>query len=200
MIVKDFESGKLIKIGDAFDSRAKTLNTFYFLIFFIPAALILRSALKTDGEHYGIIFFSLVASVAFFIAAYRFINKALMSESLFVNKTKLCLLRKDLFKNKRTCYEISEISNFRHLAKPELTPHALAGNSFDYLGFQTEQKVISEMHGDKRLAFDYKGKIIQFGENIYSWDFDELNILIYETSGNDLRYTDDFGKNSLKED
>jgi hypothetical protein len=140
MTVNDFEDGKLVKIGDAFDSRAKTLNSFYFLGFFIPAALFLSSALTTDGERYGLIFFSLLASVVFFVAAYRFINKALTSEALFINKTKLCLLRKQLFKNERVCYALEEISNFRHLAKPELTPHPLAGNSFDYLGFQTEQK------------------------------------------------------------
>jgi hypothetical protein len=56
------------------------------------------------------------------------------------------------------------------------------------------------MHGDKRLAFDYRGKTIQFGENIYSWDFDELNILIYDISGNDLRYTDDFEKQIFNRD
>jgi hypothetical protein len=75
-----------------------------------------------------------------------------------------------------------------------LTKHPLAGETFDYLGFQTEQKVISEMHGDNRLAFDYENKTVTFGENIYSWEFDELQILLYDITGNDFRYDDEFEK------
>ena len=55
-----------------------------------------------------------------------------------------------------------------------MAPHPLAGKSFDYLGFQTEQKVINEMYGDNRLAFDYNGRTISFGKNVYSWEFDEI--------------------------
>ena len=72
------------------------------------------------------------------------------------------------------------MSNFRHLEKSEISKHPLAGEQIDYLGFQTEQAVIDEMHGDKRLGFDYEGKKITFGENIYSWDFEKIIILIHE--------------------
>ena len=34
------------------------------------------------------------------------------------------------------------------------------------------------MHGDNRLAFDYKSQTITFGDNIYSWDFDQLADLV----------------------
>jgi hypothetical protein len=29
-----------------------------------------------------------------------------------------------------------------------------------------------------RLAFDYEGRTIQFGKDIYSWDFDEIKQLL----------------------
>ncbi len=50
------------------------------------------------------------------------------------------------------------------------------------------------MHGDDRLAFGYNGKTITFGENIYSWDFEQLEILLYDITGNDFRYDDKFEK------
>lgn len=62
------------------------------------------------------------------------------------------------------------------------------------MGFQTARQVINEMHGDNRIAFDYNGRMITFGENVYSWEFEELEVLLYEVTGNDLRYDDESEK------
>ncbi|TKK71686.1 hypothetical protein FC093_01285 [Ilyomonas limi] len=48
------------------------------------------------------------------------------------------------------------------------------------------------MHGKNRIAFDYNGKQITFGNNIYSWDFSEPEVLLYEVTGNDFRYDNEF--------
>jgi hypothetical protein len=58
------------------------------------------------------------------------------------------------------------------------------------------------MHGDNRLAFDYEGRIITFGQDVYSWEFEELEILLYDITGNDFRYDDEFEKqfNQLKDE
>jgi len=131
---------------------------------------------------------------AFYIGAFRFLNKILMTEKIFVNEKELRLIKKGFLNSEQTSFEISKISNFRHLEKPELPRHPLAGQTFDYLGFQTEQQVINEMHGDNRLAFDYNGKTIFFGQNVYSWDFEELDTLFYQITKNDLRYDDETEK------
>lgn len=111
-----------------------------------------------------------------------------MSEKIFIDKQELQLIRQGLFNVSRKSFDISLISNFRHLSKPELARHPLAGETFDYLGFQTERQVINEMHGDNRIGFDYNGRAITFGENVYSWEFTELEILLYDVTGTDLRY------------
>ncbi len=105
-------------------------------------------------------------------------NNALRKESLLITPEKITLIKKSLYTTEKKEFDPKKISGFRHLGKPELTKHPLAGESFDYLGFQTEQQVINEMHGDNRLAFEYDGRTINFGENIYSWDFDELLVLL----------------------
>ena len=117
-----------------------------------------------------------------------------MSEQLFTNKNQLQLIKTGFLTKKKKSYDTTKISRLRNLNKPQLTRHPLAGDSFDYLGFQTEQQVINEMHGDNRLAFDYEGRTISFGQNIYSWEFDELENLLSDITGIDLKHDNDFEK------
>lgn len=91
-----------------------------------------------------------------------------MTEKLLINSNDLSIIKKGIISKSIATFQVSKISNFRHLNKPELTKHPLAGQTIDYLGFQTEQEVINEMHGDNRIAFDYEGKTISFGSNIYT--------------------------------
>ncbi|MFP5043004.1 hypothetical protein [Parasediminibacterium sp. JCM 36343] len=194
MTVKDYQDGKLIILSKALDSKAKILNLFYFLNFFIGGLFIFLVLFNIGNDSIGLLFFLFIISVILLIVAYRFINKSLQSERLFINKTTLKIFRNGLLPGVESAYDISLISKFKHLDKPEITQHPLAGQSYDYLGFQTEQQVINEMHGDNRISFEYENKTITFGENIYSWHFEELELLLYDITGNDFRYTDEFEK------
>jgi hypothetical protein len=89
-----------------------------------------------------------------------------MNEKLFVNKTKFQLIKQGIGKATSRTFDNTKISNFRLLKKVELSKHPLAVNTFDYLGFGTEQKLINEVHGENRLAFDYEGKTIAFGQDL----------------------------------
>ena len=185
----------MIILSKPFDNRAKILNTIYFGTFTFAGCIFIYGPLSEAGfNHFGVYIFIAIASGIFLFAAYRFINKALQTEKLIINKNTLTIYRGGFLSSKKDIYDISQISNFRHLDKPQTTKHPLAGQSFDYLGFQTEQQVINEMHGDNRIAFDYNNRTIKFGENIYSWDFEKLEVLLYDITGNDFRYTDDFEK------
>ena len=185
MTVKDFQSGKLILLSKPFDTRGKYLNLFYSLAFILGATLFLRIII-VERQPWGLFIFILVAAFAFYLAAYRFLSKAIESEKIFLNNQYLQLTRTGFLKTRTTSYDLTNISNFRHLGKPQLSKHPLAGETFDYLGFQTEQAVINEMHGDNRLAFTYLNNTITFGENIMSWEFEELKSLFRDVIGKDL--------------
>lgn len=195
MVTVDYKDGKIITFSAPLDSRAKILFAFYSLSLFVAAAIFFYFLFT--GQDLDIIAFliGVIIIATCFIAAFLFVSKAFMREQLFINKKELQLINQSILLENIRSYDITKIFNFRHLSKPELTRHPLAGETFDYLGFQTEQKVINEMHGDNRLAFDYEDKIITFGENIYSWEFEELRILFYNVTGNDLRHSDEFEKN-----
>jgi len=194
MNVKDFQDGKLFVFSKPFDTRLKILNGFYFLSFFGAAIFFFLIPFAESYYPLSAIAFSIFASLVCLIASYRFINKAFMSEQLFTNKNQLQLIKTGFLTKKKKSYDTTKISRLRNLNKPQLTRHPLAGDSFDYLGFQTEQQVINEMHGDNRLAFDYEGRTISFGQNIYSWEFDELENLLSDITGIDLKHDNDFEK------
>lgn len=195
MTIKDHSKGKIITLSKAFDTRPKLLNLFYFTAFFFTGLTILKKiATESRGDNTLSTVLLMIFPLVLFVAAYRFANKAVQTEKLIVSREQLTLVRAGLFSSKKNTYDISHIENFRHLAKPQITKHPLAGESFDYNGFQTGQHLANELHGDNRIAFDYKGSTIKFGENIYSWDFNQLEVALYDITGNDLRYTDSYEK------
>jgi len=189
MKIKNLGAGKMISLSTAFDTRPKVLSLFYFISFFAVGTVGLRTFL-TNIDNTAAVIVACIFGSLMYIAAYRFANKAVMSEKMFITRDRIELIRKGLLGSRRRSFDITKVSGFRHLAKPELSKHPLSGESFDYLGFETQQQMINEMHGDNRVAFDYDGRTISFGENIYSWDFDELAIIMYDITGNDLRYED----------
>ena len=200
MTVKDYQDGKIITLSKPFDTRPKILNIIYFAAFTFAGFIFIYMPLSESNLTFGLIIFILIVSGIYLFAGYRFINKALQTEKLLVNKNTLTILKSGFLSEQRNSYDTSLISNFRHLDKPQITKHPLAGQTFDYLGFQTEQQVINELHGDNRLAFDYNGRTIKFGENIYSWDYEQLEALLYDITGNDFRYNDEFEKTFKPDD
>jgi hypothetical protein len=195
MNIKDYSEGKLngkiITISRGFDTRAKKLHVFYFTVFFLFGLIFLRMTLESDriDNTIQLILFLLVPTFLILIA-YRFANKAVQSEKLIVNKYNLTLVKAGLFTSQKRTYEVKHIENFRHLAHSQLSKHPLTGESFDYTGLNMTQNLANSVHSENRVAFDYKGLTIKFGENIYSWDFNELEALLYDITGNDLRYTE----------
>jgi len=194
MTVKDHENGKIIILSKAFDTRAKVLNIFYAIIFIVAGIAFAVMSVVVMSSNIWLSIFMLGAFAVAIFAGHKFLNKSFQSEKLLVDKSNLTIIKSGLLRTTKNSYMTAFISNFIHLDNPEITKHPLAGQTFDYLGFQTEQAVINDMHGDNRLSFDYQGQTITFGENVYTWDFDELEILLYDITGNDFRYSDDFEK------
>ena len=178
MIIEQKNDCQLITLSKAFDNRPKILNIFYSVSLLSSGILLLYAFLNVNSSGISTLII-LSGIVGCFLAGYRFGNKALMSERIFINDQELVLIKQGVKKVEKS-FILSMISNFKHLDKPDYTKHPLAGNSMDYLGFQTEQQVINEMYGDNRLSFDYNGKVVTFGENIYSWEFDELKQFFIE--------------------
>ena len=174
---KTVRNGTLFILEKPFESRSKWLFTFYSIAFFALLSWYFGEIFaKVDLT--SILLLATVVT-AYLIAGYRFASKASRMETLLVTSNSVELIEMGWFHKKKKKFDIKKISNLRFVEKPVLSPHPLAGLTFDYLGFQTTQQVINEMYGDNRIAFDYNGTTISFGKNLYSWDYEDLFLTIY---------------------
>jgi len=186
--VQDYQDGQLIRLSSPLNSRTRFLGFFHALNFFAAAAgftFLLFTHWRNSFIGSIIILFCIVA---FLIASFRFINKATETEKLFVNKERMEIIASGLLKIKKESFLLADISDFKFLEKQRYEPHPLKGETFDYLGFQTQQQVIQDLHSEGRAAFVYRGRQVNFGKELVSWEFSELEVLLYELTGNDFRY------------
>lgn len=187
--IKAIEGGKVIIMSRSFDTKDKLLYLIYAMAFIFTSLIFIWVFLYENMDLFVtllVLGFVILLIVVFF----RFFRRATEFEKLIIDATQLTIVKGSFFGTSKAFYELSKISNFSHLEKPVLTDHPLNGQSFDYFGFQTEQNVINEMHGDNRISFKYGDKYITFGKDVFSWEFEEIEIAIYNVSGNDLRYKD----------
>jgi hypothetical protein len=188
MTVKDHPDGKIIALSQGLDTRPKMLHVFYFTVFFLTGLLFLKYfILEGEVDNIFVLLLLLLFPAGSFLAAYRFANKVIQSEKLIVSKNSLTIIKGGIFSAQKKVYDINLIENFRHLAQTPISKHPLAGESIDYLGFETGQHLANNLHGDNRLAFDYNGSTIKFGENIFSWDFEQLEVIIYDVTGKEFK-------------
>jgi hypothetical protein len=173
----------IITLSQAFDSRLKMLNLFNALLFFFSGLFIMSSGFHVNSNDTISIIFRIVSTIASYIASFRFFNKAVLFEKMQISNQELKWMEKSLIKSKVLSFDIKEISNFRFIEKGTIAPHPLAGQSMDYFGFETQEKLIGQLGGDKQIAFDYKGKTICFGADLYSYEFDEIKSVFDKEAG-----------------
>jgi hypothetical protein len=173
----------IITLSQAFDSRLKMLNLFNALLFFFTGLFIMYNGFHADRNDTGIIIMTTVFTIVCYIASFRFFNKAVLFEKMQISNQELKWKEKSLIKSKVLSFDIKEISNFRYIEKGTIAPHPLAGQSMDYFGFETQEKLIGQLGGDKQIAFEYKGKTISFGADLYSYEFDEIKSAFDKEAG-----------------
>ena len=182
MEIKNYEDGKMITLSKAFDTRPKILFLIYFIFFLLSPLFCIDKFPSNDANNNGKILV-IISSIIFFICAYRYGNKAVLSEKCFINKDKLILIKQGLLNKKTKEYKINDISNFKYRMKPEMPEHPLNIKSFDALGFQTQQQVTNEMYGDDKILFEYNNATVEFGNDLYSWDYEKLMSIITKITG-----------------
>lgn len=184
MTIKDHPNGKIIIFSRPID----TGNNFtYFIIFFLFGLFFLNLIVTSDKiDTPFLLICSLTGPALLLLIAYRFIEKAFQREKLLVTKYKFTLISTGFITGRKRVFDIRHIENFRHIYLSEPIKPSPTGKLTEA---QIDER-LAKRRRENRLAFDYKGLTIKFGENIYSWDFDRLEVVLYDVTGNDLRYTD----------
>lgn len=117
----------------------------------------------------------------YFWVSYMLLKQAFSYEKLSLGEGIAILEKGSVGKSSSEIYDISKIKNlqYNYQAEPS-TEHPLKGKSIDYFGFGANDKVITNMHRDESIAFEYEGKTVYFGKRLYSWDFETIYELIYQ--------------------
>lgn len=186
MKIKSIHEGKIIVLSGNKNNNSGIFKILFSFSIFIFGLFIFT---KMSSQFYYELDFVIIAflfTLVFHIILYHILNKAAKTETLLVAKTKICIEKTTLFRKEEKEYDLKYISNFRHVDEPIATDHPLGGKTIDYFGFQKKQEIINVIHSNDRLAFDYNGNTISFGQNIYSWDFEEIQLILLEITGKDF--------------
>lgn len=183
-----------IVIHNPFKGWGKFIIVAYFLTI-IAACWILLDRVVLDSinhNNFNLILMLVLSAVflLYFLVLRTIIRNANEFEVLVFDGINLELHKGLGWFRKSDKFNIKDIIGFRYVEDRQKANHPLKTESFDYLGFQTEQKVIDEFYKDDRIIFTYHGKSYSFGKDLMSWEFDEL-LSILQTSA-------DFDLNQLK--
>ena len=102
MIIRENNGNTIIDLSKSFDNRTKILNFIYFIFCTGAGAAFIYLPISEGGPYVlGVFIFIGIVSGIYLFAAYRFINKALESEKIIINKNILTISRSGLFYKKK---------------------------------------------------------------------------------------------------
>ena len=130
---------------------------------------------------------SVFSLIIYSIIVFRFFKRINNKESILVTPDSLFVINVYLINRKITKYDIGEISSLMYCGVPNKTDHPLKGQSFDYLGFDSQEYVIRNVNNDGNISFVYNQKQINFGKEVYSWDAEKIDGIFNKITGGKLR-------------
>jgi len=127
------------------------------------------------------------ASLLYFLAARRFLNRMFFSEQLHLDDKYLTLIRKTLFSKQLRQYSWQSVGILHYTGKAPKTDHPLKGHSFDYFGFETREHLIQSLHHEGNLFFNTREGRVYFASGVYSWDAEDMVQMMRLFIGNALQ-------------
>lgn len=186
MTIKEHPNGKIIIFSRPLYTGN---NIIYFTIFFLFGLLFLKLIVTSDKiDTPFLLICSMMVPAILLLIAYRFIEKALQREKLIISKRELTLLSTGFFTGRKRIYDTRHIENFRHIVESDPIKQPEPDGSGELTEAQIKQ-YLAKRRIENRLAFDYKGHTIKFGANIYSWDFDQLEVIFHDITGDDPHFS-----------
>jgi hypothetical protein len=160
-----------------------------FLFFVLPMGI--------EGFDGGWVFLtSLAMAIVFFLAAWQSL-KNWVKETLVFEKDGLTLQITRFGGMESQTVRWNEIQSIQMASEVKPFEHDLNTKPFDYLGIQSRQDLINGIFTEGKIELKSTEGIFLFGRQLYSWDLDELLLLMKEKSGIDFQkkpQTDESGK------
>lgn len=163
----------IISLGNRIQPRIKLLFWAEFVFTTGMATIFLKEALPVYQNMLHAIA-AIGSSILYLLAAYRFLSRMFYEEKLLVDSNSLIVIERTPFSLKTRSYKWDDIGPLHYVGKPSKTDHPLKGNSFDYLGFETQEHLIQSLHHEGNMYFNYRGFAVRFARGVYSWNAEEI--------------------------
>lgn len=163
----------LIDLGSRIQPRIKVLfwSEFLFLtgwatIFLIKSFPLFSNALSTAT--------AIGAMILYSVAAYRFMSRMFYREKILLSHQALDIIQRTPFMIKSNRYEWNMMGPLHYVGKSKKTDHHLKGYSYDYFGFETQEKLLHNLYTEGNISFIYEGFPVKFGKGVYSWNAEDI--------------------------
>jgi hypothetical protein len=174
-----------IKLGNRTAPRIKAL---YWGEFLITLGMSTIFMLQSFPIAHNVVHMMAAAgsAVLYLLASYRFISRTFYTEELWLDDMFLTIISSTPFKRKLDQYDWANIGQLHYIGKDSKTDHPLKGQCYDYFGFETQEKLIQNIHEDGNLYFNYGGYRVRFAKGVYSWNAEEMVGMMQLFAGNKL--------------
>ncbi|HRO43865.1 MAG TPA: hypothetical protein PL009_13595 [Flavipsychrobacter sp.] len=176
----------LIDLGNRIQSRIRIIYWIEFVITMGIATIILLELLSLNTTWFYALA-SISISLLYLLAAYRFFSRMSYREKIRVTDQDFTIIKQTPFRHKETSYVWTKMGVLHYKGKEAKTDHPLKGKCFDYFGFDTQEKLVQDLHHDGNLYFNYCETSVRFARGIYSWHAEEIVRMIRIFSGTSLQ-------------
>jgi hypothetical protein len=187
----------LVDLGNRIEPRIRIIYWIEFLITTGIATIFLLQSFSLSENRMHVLA-SLAVGFIYLLAAYRFFSRMFYREQISVSDNHFTIIRKTLFRHSMISYDWERMGPLHYKGKEAKTDHPLKGKCFDYFGFDTQERLVQDLHHDGNLYFDYGNTAVRFARGIYSWHAEEIVRMIRLYSGTSLQLGEEW-KNLMQE-
>lgn len=176
----------LIDLGNRIEPRIRII---YWIEFIVVIGIATIFLLQSLSMHAGWIHISasIVIGIIYLFAAYRFLSRMFYREKIRISNNHFSIIRKTPFRYSIASYNREKMGALHYKGKDAKTDHPLKGKCFDYFGFDTQERLVQDLHHDGNLYFEYNGISVRFARGIYSWHAEEIVNMIRLYAGSSLQ-------------
>ena len=176
----------LVVMGNRLNGRIKALFWAEFLFTVGMASIFINEAFAIQGN--VVKWLILLASGAMYmLAGYRFFSRILYTEKIFLDADTITIVKRSPFSQQSHTYQWQHIGPVHYIGHQAKTDHPLKGYCFDYMGFETQERLIQNLHQEGNMYFNHNGNPVLFGKNVFSWDAEEMVRMMQLYAGNNMR-------------
>ena len=171
-----------IHLGNRIENRIRIVYWAEFLVAIGMATIVVLQSLKLESSVAQLLI-DAGACALYTIASYRFLSRMYFKEQIVVTTTQFHIIRQTPFARYHQSFDWRYMSPLRYIGKDRKTDHPLKGGCFDYFGFDTQEKLVQDLHHDGNLYFEYRGMPIRFARGVYTWHAEEIVRMIQLHAG-----------------